>query len=196
MTYQEYRKRYLQDVDSHKLAEQIVLEVLKSLNKGYVFEDVADDEKYYSKGDIKMMRDGVRTRCIDVKDDQEIHETGNFAVEAGGYSKIYGYPKKGWIDSNYDYVAVISREAQTIWVLSFKKLKKLYNKTDVTGGRKVTSEFWDNVKYNYLIPIHNAIKLGIVLAKIEYEWDELFEEHTHTTYMTKQTLQAAEVDVA
>lgn len=196
MTKQEYDKKYMEDVNAHHPAEKIVLEVLNNLNNGFTFEDVAENERYFNKGDIKMIKEGKRTRCIDVKDDGVISKTGNFAVEAGGYSKIYGYRKKGWIDSKYDYVAVISQEDYTIWLLSFKRLKEIYDKTGLTGGRKVTSDFWDNVKYNYLVPVHKAIELGAVLAKITYEYDEWFEEYAPVDYINKKQLQAEQVAAA
>ena len=185
-----YRERYLEDVNAHKPAELITTEVLNNLNNGYEFEYVADDEKYFNKGDIKMKKKGKKALCIDVKDDQKIAETGNFAVEAGGWSKIYNCPVKGWIDSNYNYLAIISREAQTIWILSFKRLREIYNKTDLTGGRKVVSDFWDNIKYNYLISIDKAIELGAVLARIEYEYDNWFEAYMPVKYTSKTRLQA------
>lgn len=186
----DYRERYLEDVNAHKKAELITTEVLNNLNNGYKFEYVADDEKYFNKGDIKMKKKGKKALCIDVKDDQKIAETGNFAVEAGGWSKIHNCPAKGWIDSNYNYLAIISRETQTIWILSFKRLREIYNKTDLTGGRKVVSDFWDNIKYNYLISIDKAIELGAVFARIEYEYDDWLEAYMPVKYTSKTRLQA------
>ena len=190
MTREEYDKRYMEDVNANRPAELIVLEVLNNLNNGYTYEDVAKIEKYYCKGDILMKKDGKKTKKIDAKNDGEVADTGNFAVEAGGYSKIYGYKKKGWIDSQYDYVAVISQQAKTIWILSFKRLKEVYKDTALTEGRLVTSEFWDNVKYNYLIPVYKAIELGVVLAKITYEYDDWTEEYIPVEYKNKEQLQS------
>ena len=191
MTREEYDKRYMEDVNANRPAELIVLEVLNNLNNGYTYVDVAQIEKYYRKGDILMKKDGKKTKKIDAKNDGEVADTGNFAVEAGGYSKIYGYRKKGWIDSQYDYVAVISQQAKTIWILSFKRLKEVYKDTALTEGRLVTSEFWDNVKYNYLIPVYKAIELGVVLAKITYEYDDWTEEYIPVEYKNKEQLQSA-----
>lgn len=191
MTREEYDKRYMEDVNANRPAELIVLEVLNNLNNGYTYEDVAQIEQYYCKGDILMKKDGKKTKKIDAKNDGEVADTGNFAVEAGGYSKIYGYRKKGWIDSQYDYVAVISQQAKTIWILSFKRLKEVYKDTALTEGRLVTSEFWDNVKYNYLIPVYKAIELGVVLAKITYEYDDWTEEYIPVEYKNKEQLQSA-----
>lgn len=191
MTREEYDKRYMEDVNANRPAELIVLEVLNNLNNGYTYEDVSQIEKYYCKGDILMKKDGKKTKKIDAKNDGEVADTGNFAVEAGGYSKIYGYRKKGWIDSQYDYVAVISQQAKTIWILSFKRLKEVYKDTALTEGRLVTSEFWDNVKYNYLIPVYKAIELGVVLAKITYEYDDWTEEYIPVEYKNKKQLQSA-----
>ena len=191
MTREEYDKRYMEDVNANRPAELIALEVLNNLNNGYTYEDVAKIEKYYCKGDILMKKDGKKTKKIDAKNDGEVADTGNFAVEAGGYSKIYGYRKKGWIDSQYDYVAVVSQQAKTIWILSFKRLKEIYKDTALTEGRLVTSEFWDNVKYNYLIPVYKAIELGVVLAKITYEYDDWTEEYIPVEYKNKEQLQSA-----
>ena len=191
MTREEYDKRYMDDVNANRPAELIVIEVLNNLNNGYTYVDVAQIEQYYCRGDILMKKDGKKTKKIDAKNDGEVAETGNFAVEAGGYSKIYGYRKKGWIDSQYDYVAVISQQAKTIWILSFKRLKEIYKDTALTGGRLVTSEFWDNIKYNYLIPVYKAIELGVVLAKITYEYDDWTEEYIPVEYKNKKQLQSA-----
>lgn len=191
MTREEYNKKYMEDVNANRPAELIVLEVLNNLNNGYTYEDVAQIEQYYCKGDILMKKDGKKTKKIDAKNDGEVADTGNFAVEAGGYSKIYGYRKKGWIDSQYDYVAVISQQAKTIWILSFKRLKEIYKDTALTEGRLVTSEFWDNIKYNYLIPVYKAIELGVVLAKITYEYDDWTEEYIPVEYKNKKQLQSA-----
>ena len=37
MTNREYKERYLQDVNEHKDAEQITLQVLRNLNNGFTF---------------------------------------------------------------------------------------------------------------------------------------------------------------
>ena len=192
MTYEEYHEKYMEDVNAHKPAEKIVTQVLNNLNNGYHFEWVADDERYFNKGDIKMTKENTKTRCIDVKDDHEIggkHGTGNFYVESNGWSKKYNRPKKGWINSKYDYVAVISQEDKTIWILSFRRLKEVYNKTELTGGREVTSDFWDNIKYGYTIPIEKAIELDCVLAKITYDYDDWVEEYIPLEYSNKSKLQ-------
>lgn len=196
MTKQEYDKRYMEDVKANRPAELIALEVLRNLNNGYTYEDVAENEAYYCKGDILMKKDGKRAKRLDVKNDKEIADTDNFAVEAGGWSKIYDCPKKGWIDSRYDYVAVVSQKANVIWILSFKRLKEVYKDTKLTGGRVVTSNFWDNIKYNYLIPVYKAIELGVVLAKIDYEYDDWTEEYVPVKYTRKAELQAAQLAVA
>ena len=88
-------------------------------------------------------------------------------------------------------MAVISQDEGIIWILSFKRLKEVYKDTDLTHGRKVTSDFWDNVKYGYTIPISSAIELGVVLAKIEYEFDDLWEEYMPTDYKSKNKLKAS-----
>lgn len=191
MNREEYKLHYMEDVNAHKSAESITTQVLNNLNNGFVFDDVSMDSKYFTLGDIKMQKKGHKTKYIDVKDDDRIKDTGNFHVESGGYSKIYGTKKKGWIDSNYDYVAVISQDEGIIWILSFKRLKEVYKDTDLTHGRKVTSDFWDNVKYGYTIPISSAIELGVVLAKIEYEFDDLWEEYMPTDYKSKNKLKAS-----
>lgn len=57
MTDREYKERYLQDVNEHKDAEQITLQVLNNLNNGFTFEDASEEEEYYNKGDIKMIKE-------------------------------------------------------------------------------------------------------------------------------------------
>ena len=187
MTNREYKERYLQDVNEHKDAEQITLQVLNNLNNGYIYEDVTKDESCYSKGDIAMIK-GDKVRFIDVKDDGEIAKTRNFYIEAGGWSKIYGYRKKGWIDSDYDYVAVISQSENIIWILSFKRLIQYYDKLDVTNGQQVITEFWDNIKYGYILPLKSAFKLNIIEAKITYMYDDWQEQYIPYDYKSKKEL--------
>ena len=187
MTNREYKERYLQDVNEHKDAEQITLQVLRNLNNGYIYEDVTKDESCYSKGDIKMIKDDT-IKYIDVKDDARINETNNIFVEAGGWSKIYGYRKKGWIDSAYDYVAVISQSEKIIWILSFKGLRKYYDKLDVTNGQQVVTEFWDNIKYGYILPLKSAFELDIIEAKITYMYDDWQEQYIPYDYKSRKEL--------
>lgn len=187
MTNREYKERYLQDVNEHKDAEQITLQVLNNLNNGFTFEDTSEEEEYYNKGDIKMIK-GDKVSFIDVKDDGEIAKTRNFYIEAGGWSKIYEYRKKGWIDSAYDYVAVISQSENIIWILSFKGLRKYYDKLDITNGQQVITEFWDNIKYGYILPLKSAFKLNIIEAKITYMYDDWQEQYIPYDYKSRKEL--------
>ena len=64
MTNKEYNERYIADVKANRPAEEITLQVLNNLNNGYYFEDVAEDEQYFCKGDIKMIKEGKKTEII------------------------------------------------------------------------------------------------------------------------------------
>lgn len=188
MTNREYKERYLQDVNEHKDAEQITLQVLNNLNNGYIYEDVTKDESCYSKGDIKMIKDDT-IKYIDVKDDARINETNNIFVEAGGWSKIYNCHKKGWIDSKYDYVAIVDQQSAMIWIIDFKQLQKVYSDTDLTHGQKIKcGEFWDNIKWGYIVPLASAIRLNCVCAQIIYDFDDVWKEYTSVNYRNKSWL--------
>ena len=184
----EQRERYFDDIAAHKPAEAIAIEVLSDLGMGFNFTDVSSDSKYYNKGDAIMSKDGV-DKFVDIKDDGCVWKTNNFFIETGGWDKIHNCKCKGWINSDYDFLAIVSQEKKNIWLLSMNRIKKFYNKFNITGGRKVESQHWDKRKWGVTLPIEAAVKLNIVLAKIKYDYDDMLEYYFVKEYIGRRKLQ-------
>ena len=127
----EQRNRYLGDVAAHKPAEAIAIEILSDLDMGFNFTDVSNDSKYYNKGDIIMNKDGV-DKFVDIKDDGCVWKTNNFFIETGGWDKIHNCKCKGWINSDYDCLAIVSQEKKNIWLLSMNRVRKFYDKFPIS----------------------------------------------------------------
>lgn len=184
----EQRNRYLGDIAAHKPAEAIAIEILSDLNMGFTFTNVSDDSDYYNKGDAIMSKDGV-DKFVDIKDDGCVWKTNNFFIETGGWDKIHQCKCKGWITSDYDCLAIVSQEKKNIWLLSMDRVRKFYDKFNITGGRKVESDHWDKRKSGVTLPIKAAVKLNIVLAKIKYDYDDLLDTYFVVQYTGRRKLQ-------
>ena len=154
-------------------AELLVLNVFNSIKCDYVFEDVADQEEYYYKGDIITFdNDWDQEICIDVKDDSCIDRTCNFLAE-----HRVKYPKSGWQTgfmqhAEYDYVAYLSQQRQTIYMLDFAAWQKYY-KTNYKKRLMIPHYndygYWEQTTDGYLMPIYMAKELGIIVATIKYD---------------------------
>lgn len=161
------------DKKKARIAEKLVLQVLNNINSDYNFEDVAEQQEYYYKGDIRTFdKDWQMEICIDVKDDSCIANTCNFLAE-----HRVKYPKKGWQTgfmqhAEYDYVAYLSQQRQTIYMLDFAAWQKWY-KTKYVKHIPINhyDEYgnWEQTTDGYLMPIYMAQELGIIVATIKYD---------------------------
>lgn len=154
------------DLAKAKKGEAITLDVLKHTTKDYIFDDVSDDKKYYYKGDIKATDDswGLDEYYVDVKMDSCIARTNNILCEYKVYFKENGYYSKGNMQSDYDYLAIISVDAQKIYIIDFAKLKKHYKE-----GKPYSKDHGEQITYGTLFPLSKAWKYNMVEAVIDYE---------------------------
>ena len=157
---------FYRDLAKAKKGEAIVLDVLRHTTKDYVFNDVSDDEEYYYLGDIEACDESWNMNYyLDVKSDGCIAKTNNILCEEKVYCKDYGgYWQKGNMQSNYDALAIISLDAQKIFIIDFVLLKKHYKE-----GKYYCKDNGSQITYGTLFPLSKAWKYNMVQAVISYE---------------------------
>lgn len=157
---------FYSDLEKAKTGEAITLSVLQHTTDEYVFDDVSEDEEYYYRGDIRATDNdwGLDEFYLDVKMDSRIADTGNILCEEKVYFKESGTYSKGNMKSDYDYLAIISVDAQRIFIIDFPKLKKHYKE-----GRFYTKDHGEQITYGTLFPLSKAWKYNMVEAVIDYE---------------------------
>lgn len=157
---------FYNDLRDAKKGEAIVLNVLKHTTEEYIFSDVSEDKKYYYKGDIKALDAcwELDEFYLDVKMDGRIAETGNILCEHKVYYKDKGAYGKGNMQSDYDYLAIISVDTKKIFIIDFAKLKKHYKE-----GRSYYKDHGEQITYGTLFPMSKAWKYNMVEAVIDYE---------------------------
>lgn len=153
------------DLAKAKNGEAIVLDVLRHTTDNYEFNDVSDDKAYYYKGDIAAHDNSWNMDYyLDVKMDSCIARTCNILCEEKVYYKYDNYYGKGNMQSDYDYLAIISVEAQRIYIIDFAELKKHYKE-----GRYYVKDHGEQITYGTLFPLSKAWKYNMVEAVISYE---------------------------
>lgn len=157
---------FYKDLEKAKVGEGIVLEVLKNATWDWCFTDVSDIKECHYLGDIEAWNIDRGCLYIDVKMDSRIAETGNILCEDKVYFKKTNYYDKGNMQSNYDYLAIISTEAHKIWFIDFALLKKHYKE-----GRMYTKDHGEQITYGTLFSLNKARKYNMVVAEIEYDDD-------------------------
>lgn len=155
---------FFDDLNKARVAESIVLDTFSQLTTGYSFENVANERKYFYKGDIKAIAADGREIFIEVKDDSRIADTGNVLCEYEVYYKESGTFGKGNMKSDYDIYCVVSQSEQKIYVIDFDTLQANYKK----GQHKIIRHY-DQDTYCYLLPIDTIKKLGGLIAVVDYK---------------------------
>ena len=131
---------FKRDLAKARKAEHLVYEVLNSATIDYSFAEVGDQEEYFYKGDIMAIDFNNNVCFIDVKDDSRIAETNNVLCEAKVYSYKQNEYLKGNMQSDYDYIAVVAQQINTIYIIDFSVLKKNYKQ----GKHYVKDHYDDN----------------------------------------------------
>lgn len=154
------------DLKNSKEAEKIVLQILaKCALFEYKFEDVADIPEFWHYGDIVAYdRDGMFDCFIDVKDDSRIADTHNILCEESVYYTNSNQFKEGFMYSEYDYIAIVSKKEKKIYIIDFKELQKHYKE-----GRSMRLSYSWQYSDVFLYPLTKAYKFNIVVAEIEYK---------------------------
>lgn len=150
------------------MGERITLEVLRNSTLDYYFNDVSDEVEYRYLGDIEAVDDWNERTYLDVKMDGCIARTGNILCEDKVYFKDTHSYSKGNMQSNYDYLAIISVETKQIWIIDFPLLKKYYKE-----GRVYKKDHGEQITYGTLFSLYKARKYGMVVAEITYN-DEYY----------------------
>ena len=159
------------DLKKGKQGEKIVFDFLQEkLSDRYLVEDVSDDPECYYKGDLTIFdidafidkgKDiDCCTKYVEVKTDDCISDTGNVLCEYSVYYPIRKENRKGNMQNDGDYYAVVSREARKIYWFNFKKLKKIFK-----FGKNRKISHYD--EFGRLSQITNAYLLSLVCAKNE-----------------------------
>lgn len=185
-------KQFWKDLQEGKKAEKRVQEVLENsikwmigcyggedelwntLNDDYWMynldiECVSDEEnlkEYAHRGDLKLTNRYIPIidYCIDVKNDKTMCRTGNIWCEA--YSKRGDKITRGWMYSNYDYIAFHSEKEQKIYIVDFQKLKIVYRKI---GQEKWTNRDAGKQTKGYLCRISDLKMFRVIRMEIDYE---------------------------
>ena len=152
---------FQKDLAKAKQAEELVAQLLRA--QGYTIEDVSNERKYYSIGDLKIILPSGEERFIEVKNDSRIHETYNILCEEENYFKNECYYSKGNMYSDYDIYCVVSQPARKIYFIDFSVLRRIYKQ----GTFKVIPHTQQD-SYCYLLELYQLKKNGGILGVLNY----------------------------
>lgn len=178
--------KFKTDLNNAKEAEKIVKDVLESMTNDFDFQDVSEKKECWHLGDIKAYynycsycggfgfggnplsyeeyEEYKYNYYIDVKDDSRIGDTGNILCEEQVWFRNKSTPVKGYMYSGYDYLAVVSKKENKIYMLDFHLLQKHYKQ-----GRKIRINHREQYNDVYLYSLDKAKENGILMATIEYD---------------------------
>ena len=163
MVNRNYTDDFNNNTEIAREAEEITIDLLYQLIPGTKFKSVHDDPSCFHLGDI-LSSDG---KYYDAKDDGVIHRTGNVFCEEQKYWRN-GKTGDGWMrNGQYDYLCVLDMIKHNLYVLDFKKLKKVYKQ-----GRFIKTDMGDNITSGYCFPLWKCRKMGILVYETEYHYDE------------------------
>ena len=158
-------KNFEKDLAAAKEAEYLVEKYFRLLGSDtYEFRNVSEDLDYYYIGDLLAFDADGRRLGIEVKDDSRIAETGNVLCEERVYYIHGDYEGKGNMQSNYDIYCIVSKSEKKIYIIDFKKLKKIYR----TFGMLKEIPHPDQITYCYLLPLWVVKQQGAFIAEIDY----------------------------
>lgn len=161
-----------------RLAEEITIQLLHQIYPNNKFYSVHDDPEFYHKGDI-ITQNG---KTLDAKDDGRIHDTNNVFCEE--CKRFYNSPDKladGWMrNGEYDFLCVVDRYDKKLYILNFKKLKRIYKQF-----RDVQTDMGDCISYGFIVPLRVCRKNGILMKEVKYTYDEDLDCYDVVKYIIK-----------
>lgn len=158
-------EKFNEDLAAAKEAEYLVEKYFRLLGSDtYEFRNVSEDADYYYIGDLLAFCADGRRLGIEVKDDSRIAETGNVLCEESVYYIHGDYEGKGNMQSNYDIYCIVSKTEKKIYIIDFKKLKKIYR----AFGMLKEIPHPDQITYCYLLPLYVIKQQGAFIAEIDY----------------------------
>lgn len=177
------KDQFNKDLEEAKEGEQIVAKMLASA--GYEIKDVSEDPAYYHKGDLLITSTTGEKKFIEIKTDSRIADTGNILLEEGVYYKENDRYVKGYMYSDYDIYAVVSKSENLIYFFDFNKLKEIYKKYGVYKRINHPAQYSDC----YLLELCRAKQFGALIAKVKYQEEENKMERIEYNTKLAQLLQ-------
>ena len=164
MTNRNYTANFQHNVKISLEAEEIAQQLLGQLTHKK-FVSVRDDPEFFHVGDL-LSPDG---KGYDVKDDGVIHRTGNVFCEVKKKWKNGGVTDGWMLNGEYDYLVVLDRVDKNIYVLDFKKLKKIYKSH---GFYRSNIDMGDNYTDGFVVSLTKCRRLGVLVHEAQYTYDE------------------------
>lgn len=155
----------IEDAELAREPEEKAIEILSLAFDKASFENLHDKPEFWHRGDVKMTFNGHEAYG-DIKDESCVHYTKNIFCE--NYKYFHKTPNKksnGWMRaSRYDLVFIFDDIDKNIYVLDFRKLKKVYE--DYPLKR---SKLSDCNAYGNCVPLSECRKSGIMRFHIKWK---------------------------
>lgn len=157
---------FKRELKKNRIAEVILKQVLESIydDKALV-DDVTDSPECYHKGDIRITDKNGNVYYLDAKNDGVIHKTQRVFCET--YKYFFKDMKRhtGFMeDGLYDFLTIVDRKSEIIYILDFAVLKKIHK-----DYKEVESMQDDAFCYGAIIPLTECKKEKALLYTIKYE---------------------------
>ena len=141
---------------------------------------VADDPRYYHKGDVVGKDIWNEEIGFEVKDDGAIHETGNVFCEhrrlaKDGTGYVNGFMKR----EMGEYLCVVSRKIQHVWFFDFAALRQIYEQGRYVQTRSQTKSS------GFLLAIAALRRDGQLLVECDYELQDGYATAVNVEYYTE-----------
>lgn len=149
---------FRRDHEKAKIAEHLVWEVLCNTDSDFDFEEVGDNPEWYYHGDIRAINelDNIEVG-VEVKNDSRIADTQNVLIEV----KVWSYKENRYLkpnlESNYDYYAVVAQQINTIYIMDWNVLKRIYKQ-----GKPYTKDHYDDNGRKSQKTIGTLVNLGLI----------------------------------
>lgn len=166
-------ENFKRDVKRAKIAEINVLELFNQLNifEDYEFKNVTDVKECWHKGDIEVTDFYGNTLYVDVKDDSCIGKTQNVLCEERVYYYSNNKVARGFMYSDYDWLAVYSKDKKEVYLLDFNILKQIY-KLGNYRSHMIQPNSRDQHSEVYLLPLSYCKKYGAWKYTIHFDLDD------------------------
>jgi hypothetical protein len=160
---------FKKELKKNRIAEIILLQVLQSVADDKIdFVDVTDNPDLYHYGDIMGTDKNGNVTFFDAKNDGIIAKTGRVFCESHKYFFNNMKRHSGYMeDGKYDYMCVVDRKSNKIYVLDFKVLKSIYK-----DYKEVQTTLSDAYSYGTVIPLDECRKEKALIYTITYDGDD------------------------
>lgn len=168
-------RKFYNDLKRGKKAEAIVKDIFEKMK--LEVEDISNDyEEYGKKGDLIISNGRGSKIYLDVKDDLIISKTHNVFVEESIYRWSTGTYSEGWRYAEYDFLGVLSRPEEKLYIINFKRLKKKIEKNEDCTYKEINNQAENATITGYTIPLKKLEEDGILIQTIKYADDKIVLE--------------------